>query len=137
MAKEIQCRSKYSGGAGNSGPKEEIIEAAASETGAPFEAVERVLTLMLMLDEYDDVALSIRDDHVIVGWSPCVGGDWDGDEPEVELPQELWDRIDQADFDIVETLPAIERAWAKVYGHAFPVIAVWSASELSEQVEVR
>jgi hypothetical protein len=113
---------------------EKILEAAAAESGFPFDRVERVFALMNEIQAYDEMALKIVDGEVTVGWDDTVG--WaDGEEPDpIELPQELWDKIADLDFDILGVLPAIERAWLKSYGLPFPTFMYFKKDDKGEMV---
>ena len=96
--------------------REEAFKAAIAEAAeAPLYVVDRVLDLMFKLEELEAV-LKVVDGEVTV---VEAGDDNDND---IALPQSLWDKIDKLEFDIVETLPHILKAWQERYGHPYPTM---------------
>jgi len=100
--------------------EERLIEAAADEAGFPFERVKRVYDLMNELDKVSlgELGLKVINGKVTVDFHPGCSGEPD----EIKLPQSLWDRIDNLDFDIVELLHPIHRAWQAEYGFPYPTL---------------
>jgi hypothetical protein len=51
--------------------------------------------------------------------------DWIGpisSDREIELPDYLWNKIEELDADIIEFLDPILKAWKEAYGHAYPAV---------------
>ena len=101
--------------------EERLIEAAAEEAGFPFERVKRVYALMNKIDKVSlgELGLRIVNRKVTVDFHPGCSGKPD----EIKLPQSLWDKIDNLDFDIVELLHPIHRAWQAEYGFPYPTLS--------------
>jgi DNA-binding protein YbaB len=92
-----------------------IVETAADETGTAIKVVERVFNLMNKLEE-NEASLKV------VGGKVTVVEAGDDNDNDVLLPPSLWDKIDELDFDIVELLDPILRAWQESYGNPNPTL---------------
>ena len=104
---------------------DEMIQAAADQAGAPFEAAKRVYDLMNDVDKASlgELGLKVVDGKVTVDWQ---NGLVPGPGDEIKLPQSLWDKIDDLDFDIIEVLEPIQRAWQERFGHPYPTVMRFS-----------
>jgi hypothetical protein len=95
-----------------------LRDAVADEAKVSPQRVERVLDLTEEL-ELHFAELRIVDGEVEVGFPR---GMVPSDGEELLLPERLWNKIDQLDFDIIELLPLIHRHWQERYGHPFPIV---------------
>jgi len=94
-----------------------LIEDVATETGTAIGVVSRVLNLMHKLSERE-VGLELINDEIAVEWL-C---DWKGNEPDIRLPDALWNEIEALDFNIMELLNPIRKAWQDTYRKPFPTM---------------
>jgi hypothetical protein len=96
-----------------------LVDRVADETGATTAAIEKVLDLLVELEEHMAQIL-VKDGEAFIDWLDGFSSD-DGEGPDV--PEALQARLAAVEFDLVQLVNPIKRAWPAVYGHPYPLLA--------------
>ena len=105
-----------------------LIEAVVDEAKVSSDVVKKILKVMNEL-ELNDAEPKVVDGELEVGWISHIA--FEGETPDLLLPEKLIAKIKALEFEIIELLPAILRHWQNVYGYPWPCIMVITPSVTS------
>jgi hypothetical protein len=108
---------------------ERLVDLVSNETETATAVVERVLDLFNELAVHEAEPYLI-DGKVTVGWLSNII--WD-EPPEILLPHALWHKVEDLDFDLVNLIEPIKRAWLRVYSFPYPTLACFRRIDPDDQ----